>query len=331
MTPYLLFANAIVFELGSWVALTLEDAMTATWLYVLTHSIASLLAGYAVWCLLPAQYQLPASRSYAFVTLLIFFIPGLGMLGAVVSILLGLYRPHAQRPDYTLATAVPELPFKPVTIDTNLSFAGGGLYDVLRNASDSDKRLKAVLATQRMHERKAIPILQVALKDAVDDVRLLAYSILDKKENGININIKNGLTELGTATSAQRPAIHKRLAFLYWELVYMGLAQGDVLLHILNTAKQHIEKVLAETNDSGAYFLLGRILIREGALQQAQQAFQKASEFGMDKFRISSYLAEIAFLQRDFTQIPLILGELPSSEREREPIAAVADFWLSEY
>ena len=328
MNPNLLLANAIFFELSSWVALTLEHATTATWLFVLTHSIAALLAGFAVWCLLPAPYQLPAHRSFAFVTLLIFFIPGLGMLGAVVSILLGLYHPHAQRPDYTLATAVPELPFKPVTIDTNLSFAGGGLYDVLRNASDTDKRLKAVLATQRMSERKAIPILQVALKDAVDDVRLLAYSILDNKENGININIKNGLTELETATATQRPAIHKRLAFLYWELVYMGLAQGDVLLHILNTARQHVDSVLAETDDSGAYFLLGRILVREGALQQAQQAFQKANEFGMDKFRISSYLAEIAFLQRNFTAIPKILGELPISERQREPVAAVADFWL---
>lgn len=328
MNPNLLFANAIFFELTSWVGLTIEHATLATWVFVLAHSIASLLAGFAVWCLLPAQYQQPVSRSYAFVTLVIFFIPGLGMVGAVVSILLGLYRPHEQRPEYTLSTAVPELPFKPVTIDTNLSFAGGGLYDVLRNASDTDKRLKAVLATQRMNERKAIPILQVALKDPVDDVRLLAYSILDNKENGINVNIKNGLTELESATPAQRPAIHKRLAFLYWELVYMGLAQGDVLLHILNTAKQHVDKVLEETKDSGAYFLLGRILIREDALEEAEQAFQRAHEFGMDKSRISSYLAEIAFLKRDYAQIPNILGELPASEREREPIAAIAEFWM---
>ncbi len=329
MNSKVLFANAVFFELSSWVALTIDATSTATWLYVLTHSIASLLAGFAVWSLLPAQYQLPVLRSYGFVTLLIFFIPGLGMVGAVVSILLGLYRPHEQRPEYTLATAVPELPFKPVTIDTNLSFADGGLYDVLRNASDTDKRLKAVLATQRMNERKAIPILQVALKDAVDDVRLLAYSILDNKENGININIKNALTELETATTTQRPAIHKRLAFLYWELVYMGLAQGDVLLHILNTARQHVDRVLEETNDSGAYFLLGRILIREEALEEAELAFQRAIDNGIDKFRISSYLAEIAFLKRDFAQIPKILGELPISEREREPVAAVADFWLS--
>lgn len=328
MNPNILFANAIFFELTSWVGLTMEPAALATRVFVLTHSIASLLAGFAVWCLLPGQYQQPVHRSYAFVTLVIFFIPGLGMVGAVVAILLGLYRPHEQRPEYTLSTAVPELPFKPVTIDTNLSFAGGGLYDVLRNASDTDKRLKAVLATQRMNERKAIPILQVALKDPVDDVRLLAYSILDNKENGINVNIKNGLTELETATAAQRPAIHKRLAFLYWELVYMGLAQGDVLQHILHTAKQHVDKVLEETNDSGAYFLLGRILIREEVLEEAEQAFMRANEYGMDKSRISSYLAEIAFLQRDYAQIPIILGELPNSEREREPIAAVADYWL---
>ncbi len=328
MKPNILFANAIFFELVSWVGLTIEQPAVAAWVFVLTHTIASLLAGFAVWCLLPAQYQQPVLRSYAFVALLIFFIPGLGMVGVVVSILLGLYRPHEQRPEYTLATAVPELPFKPVTIDTNLSFAGGGLYDVLRHASDTDKRLKAVLATQRMNERKAIPILQVALKDPVDDVRLLAYSILDNKENGINVNIKSGLTELQTATEAQRPVIHKRLAFLYWELVYMGLAQGDVMLHILRTAKQHVNNVLQQTNDSGAYFLLGRILIREQALVEAEQAFMRAHEYGMDKSIISSYLAEIAYLSRDYKLIPSILRELPDAEREREPIAAVAEYWL---
>lgn len=328
MNPKPVFANAVCFEVCSWLALTALDVSTAAWLYVLTHGMASLLAGLAVWCLLPAAYQQPVRTSYAFITLIIFFIPGLGMLGAVVSILLGLYRPHEQRPEYTLSTAVPELPFKPVTIDTKLSFAGGGLYDVLRNASDTEKRLKAVLATQRMNERKAIPILQVALKDPVDDVRLLAYSILDNKENNINVNIKNGLTELETATATQRPAIHKRLAFLYWELVYMGLAQGDVLLHILRTAKQHVEKVLEQSSDSGAYFLLGRILIRESALAEAEQAFQQAHESGMDRSKISSYLAEIAFLQRDFARIPAILGELPASERHHEPVAPVVRYWL---
>ena len=77
---------------------------------------------------------------------------------------------------------LPELPFRPQERDKELMFNDGGLQDVLRHAPDTEKRMAALFATRRMPPREAIPILKLALRDPADDVRLLAYSMLDKRE-----------------------------------------------------------------------------------------------------------------------------------------------------
>ena len=104
-------------------------------------------------------------------------------------------------------------------------FNDGGLQDVLRHAPDTEKRMAALFATRRMPPREAIPILKLALRDPADDVRLLAYSMLDKQESEINLRIEAALRQLA-AEGAHRTALHDALARWYWELAYLGLAQG---------------------------------------------------------------------------------------------------------
>ncbi|PMZ42773.1 transporter, partial [Pseudomonas sp. GW247-3R2A] len=92
------------------------------------------------------------------------------------------------------------------------------------------------LATRRMPGKEAVPILKLALGDPSDDVRLLAYSMLDKQESDINLHIQIALGELVNANAKTAGALHGRLARWYWELAYLGLAQGSVLDHVLTQA-----------------------------------------------------------------------------------------------
>ena len=57
-----------------------------------------------------------------------------------------------------------------------------GLVGVIRHAAETAARVRAVMATRQLSDQYAVPILQVALRDPVDDVRLLAYALLDGKE-----------------------------------------------------------------------------------------------------------------------------------------------------
>ena len=91
-------------------------------------------------------------------------------------------------------------------------FNDGGLQDVLRHAPDTEKRMAALFATRRMPPREAIPILKLALRDPADDVRLLAYSMLDKQESEINLRIEAALRQLAVAEGAHRTALHDALA-----------------------------------------------------------------------------------------------------------------------
>lgn len=303
-----------------------EQSLMSFVLFLCFHSLAVTLGVVFCWLRLPERYCYLKVKACAVVGLPIFFIPLFGLLGMSLAVMAAIRNPTEKDPEFAIAIEFPELPFKPVDIDLTRGVSGG-LLNIIKHEVDPDKRANAVLSTQRMPDRHAVPILQVALKDPVDDVRLLAYSMLDQKENGINLKIKETLTELETSLPSIHAKLHKELASLFWELAYMELAQGDVLVHVLSKAREHIEYVLVGNNDAGACFLLGRILLKQGQLDLAEKSLKKACEFGFDELNITTYMAEIAFCRNDYHLIPAILAALPANERNRTPIKDTAEYW----
>jgi hypothetical protein len=203
----------------------------------------------------------------------------------------------------------------------------GGLQDVLRHAGNPNKRLSAVLETRRMPSRDAIPILKLALRDSADDVRLLAYSMLDGKENQINKKIRNLLEELERTPPEQQPPMHASVAQYYWELVYLGLAQGSVMEHMLSMARQHIEYALDGQNSPQDWLLAGRIALGQQRLEDAAEAFVAAEKLGMDASLLATYQAEVAFFQRDFAAIPGHLAQLSADDQQRSPFSSLTRYW----
>ncbi|WP_417663540.1 HEAT repeat domain-containing protein [Pseudomonas sp.] len=324
-----LFSGAVLFELSSFAAF-LEHLSTveATLLYVSAHGLASLMLGAGVWLLLPRRYKRPLPWSPLLLFSLAFFIPILGTLGVILAVFPALYLPRKQKPQVWHSMGVPELPFRAQELGRDLMFSDGGLQDVLRHAPSPERRTMALMATRRMNGKDSIPILKLALRDPADDVRLLAYSMLDQQESQINQRIEKTLNQLQGAPETQHAALHSTLARWYWELAYMGLAQGSVLEHVLNQAREHVERSLSLGAGDDMHLLAARIAMEQGLLVEARSHLLAAKAAGLAQEKIAPFEAEIAFIQGRYADVPMHLSQLSSEALKRPPFGALARYWL---
>ena len=295
--------------------------------FTLTHGLACVMLCAAVWLLLPARYRSPLPWSPLFIFSMAFFVPVLGTVGVVAAIFPALYLPRKRDKQAWQAVGIPSLPYRAQQQLHKPIFADGGLQDVLRHAPDPDQRLAALLATRRMRGKEAVPILKLALGDPSDDVRLLAYSMLDKQESDINLHIQIALGQLNGAKGKAAGVLHGTLARWYWELAYLGLAQGSVLEHVLNQASEHAEQGL-EAGEGGELFLLaGRIALERGDIARAEVLLQEAQDNGMGAAQILPFQAELAFEAGRYREIPGLLASLPEKTRQRPPFADLVRSW----
>ena len=198
---------------------------------------------------------------------------------------------------------------------------------MLRHAPDPDQRLSALLATRRMPGKEAVPILKLALGDPSDDVRLLAYSMLDKQESDINLHIQMALEQLAESRPRTAGPVHNMLARWYWELAYLGLAQGSVLEHVLSQAAEHAELGLAAGEGGELFLLAGRIALERGDNERAEVLLREAEANGMDLAQVLPFRAELAFEAGRYHEIPGLLASLPEKTRQRPPFAELVRSW----
>lgn len=323
-----LFSGALVLEAGSWASLWLDaPQMHQLLVFTFSHGFACLMLCAAVWLLLPARYRKPLPWSPLFIFSLAFFVPVIGTLGVVAAIFPALYLPRKRDKQAWQAVGIPSLPYRAQAQLHKPVFADGGLQDVLRHAADPDQRLSALLATRRMPGKEAVPILKLALADPSDDVRLLAYSMLDKQESDINLHIQMALEQLVDVSSRTAGPVHSMLARWYWELAYLGLAQGSVLEHVLNQASEHAEQGLAAGEGGELFLLAGRIALERGENERAEVLLGLAEENGMGSAQVLPFRAELAFEAGRYHEIPGLLASLPEKTRQRPPFAELVRSW----
>jgi len=180
----------------------------------------------------------------------------------------------------------------------------GMLVSALRHAPDSSRRAAAILATLRLPDQDAINILRVALRDAEDDIRLLAYALLAQMDKRYNDSIQADVAQLQHLPPGQEFLLCKQIAQQYWELAWVGLARGESVAPILNKALEYAGMGLAACpEDAGLLLLHGKILLRLKRYDEAYAAFSSAEASGADLHTMAPYLAEIAFYRRQFANV----------------------------
>ena len=295
--------------------------------YLIAHAMACALLTLILLPLMPSRYRGQPITTGVFLFTLQFAIPFIGSVGLVLGMLLALYLPRSSRDIPWQEVDIPELPFQPIDMDLQVVYSQGGLRQVLREAISTDKRLKALMATRQMNDRDAIEILREALKDPSDDVRLLAYSMLEQKEKTLAQRAGTLQQSLQSADDLGSVSLQRRLAQVWWEMAYLGLAQGGLRQYYLDSAGKLLRRLVVRRSQHNDWRLLGRVELALGNIDNAEEAFRSALAGGSSPELIMPYLGEVAYLRRDFAQVRQHLSACPL-ERFHPANRPVIESWL---
>lgn len=301
------------------------------------------LAGYLVWHLLVAcaagivlrdaapQFVRATPREVGvFAGVASFFVPVVGPAGAAAALLLGLSPPRSKSAEPWLvfesrSRADDRAPRRP-----RRAVSAAEISAALRQRTPqtAEFRFKAALSTKLLPPRTAVSLLKLAQSDPVDEVRLYAFSRLERMRDELETQIKQLSAALATAEAGEGARLHLRLAESYWELGYLGLAEGAVLDHAMHSAHKHAATASElMPQHAAAEFFLGRILVQLGEAERAAIAFERAMAAGYPRIKLLPYLAECAFHLRDFASVRGLLHELDASSPENLFFRPVMDFW----
>lgn len=319
----LVCALALGLEAGSaWVLWQADSSSQQAGWFLLLHLTACLLLALAFPDLLPSsQQRISIDRITGFVFLVCVFIPWFGMPGIIGGLLPALWWPKKHsgilRHSGWSYLSIPPLPdHSPTTHKPGaLHYGVASIAGILQGASNLGQRQRGVLATLRLRDNEAIPLLQNALRDTEDDVRLLAYALLDRKEHAITARIRQHQKLLADADTDQLLSHHSAIAQDCWELIHLGLVQGEVKRYLLITARKHTEDALViRPENAGLQLLLGKLLLRLGETDLAYAALRRAEQLGMDTTIVSPYLAEVEFSKRHVSNSDAYAGMIQASE-----------------
>ena len=311
--------SALLLEVAAWSGSTLwqdrSDLALAT--YLAAHASASVLLALA---LLPLMATKRARPRWAVLTLTAAFsfaVPVAGFVGIMLAILvLYIYRAPV-RPDDFDSLQLPEFDLHQ---RMQGSFRQAGLRSFLGNPqAPAQARMSAMVALQFVSGRVASPLLRTVLSDPSEDLRLLAYGMLDTLEKRVNRAIDAELLALQAAQAdegvgtpgAQTLEAAQRLSDLYWELVYQQLVQGDLRAYAIDESLRYCDLVLQHRPQHPQLTLRrGRLLHEQGNLDGATQAYAQARALGLPATRVLPYQAEAAFAQRHFDEAQQRMHEL---------------------
>ncbi|BCL76705.1 pellicle/biofilm biosynthesis protein PelE [Jeongeupia sp. HS-3] len=273
----------------------------ALWLHATIASAEILLAGY----LIPAAQRRPYRLTLALLLTAAVLLPAVGLPSLSFAAWLGVRQRHtAAPPPFRILPA-------PVFTTRNrrtISYGMGGVRMRLADPhTQPEARLSALLTLKSIPTRHASELLRDLLDDPEEDLRLLAYGMLESEEKRLDKQINAALERhrVGSFSAA------RVLAFLYWELIYHDLAQGDVRDFALGEVKRYLDEAQgAQPHEADLWVLRGKFALGNGDLAQAREAFETAGALGYPQVKLLPYLAELAYARRDFAAMRSLFSSL---------------------
>jgi len=256
------------------------------------HILASALLAMCYKQFLPRHYRLEVLRVTLMLWVFFVFFPVVGIVGIFVSLLLPSYSVKNEQEGEGMVTAAPILPE-----NMDFDWQKGSLKR--DDSMVEKKRLLMKMASQRVVSKESIEVIRKEMSNPVDEVRLLAYSLLDKKSKQFNDRISRLLQLLDEVSEVDRVNLYERLAFDYWGLVSLGLAQGDVLEYLLDMSNKYAELAIRKElgqERAELFVLLAKISLRKEDKIMAAEYLTYAENKGVPREHLLVYWAEEAFI-----------------------------------
>lgn len=311
------------------VASLVHPADTTTFFaLLLLYALACAIIAAVVFPALPRRYRSPRWAILALLLILCFMAPIVGPLVAVVLVKCNRTgRGSGMREQALQILTPPEFELRSKEVDRTNQ---GAIRSRLARHVPDQLRMQSLLKLQAVPQPVANPILVDLLSDEIDDIRLVAFGMLDAKERVLSKLIQGEQEKLARAkTDGQRYASLRNLADLHWELVYASLAQNELRQHMLETALSYVRQArqFPEANhDAQLARLEGRILMAMENYPQAQAALERSLTLGQPKTSVVPYLAELAYLMGDYARVRQLLQEL-SDQQVKPAMRIVIDLW----
>ena len=128
----------------------------------------------------------------------------------------------------------------------DVSQVGTSIPEILRGR-ESQTRRNAILALRYVDVRRAIPVLQKAIQDSDEQVRLLAQTHFNRIMAELEVGIKTIETEL--QSQPRTPTRLIKLSELYHELVFLGLSSEESKRIYLERCVELLEEARLLTPD----------------------------------------------------------------------------------
>lgn len=291
--------------------------------------LISIAAAFVAYLGLPRIYRESRLAAVSMLTSMCFFVPILGAVFALLFSYVVLRVKQAPSEQEFVVTDKPSLPMRPEAEHDSVAYSLGGLSQTLKNAPELGQRQAAVTATQRLDRKDAIRHLQLALTDTEDDVSLYAYAQLDQIERDINTQIHNLRVRLeGEASSElERAELLEGLAENYWELSYLGLSVGELRNYALGEAIRYGLMSLDVMPSFSVSVLVGRAYLALQEPDKAQPYLFSAHQMDPSGLKVTPYLAEVAYQQKNYPALKRYLALHPE-QKQQTPIGQVKAFWL---
>ncbi|WP_457623123.1 tetratricopeptide repeat protein [Persephonella sp.] len=308
MIIILLVFIGIIFEgLGVWFLLFEEGYYKL--LFFIFHGLASVIVTVPFYILLPEKYKHPKKFSYTALFLAVFIAPVLGFFFTTAVLIL--LRNQKKLP-YIAMETVPVFHLIDEKIQTKKrTFGESSIREfVLRKNIPSTLRLRAFMFLTEMRSPESVKLLRHGLTDNNDEIRLLAFSYIDKVEKKLSEQIHFYIEKLKEdLDKKEKGRIYTELAKLYWEIIYIGMADKEITEFYLSESERYA--LLAKENQDNPYIdlLLGRIYLKKRELDKSLNHLKKALESNIPEFKVAPYLAEIFFLKGEFNKIKEIMNK----------------------
>jgi len=323
------FYTALATDIVAFLSPLARSGGTAAFMALLLLHITScaLMAAF-LFPALPTHYRTRKTATIALLFALGFMAPIFGPLGVVLLVRLNLAGHQSGLRPQPLQTL--DLPEFDLRSKESARAAQNAIRSRLARHVPEPLRLQSLLTLQAVPQTVANPILVDLLADEIDDIRLVAFGMLDAKEKNLSQHIQAEQKKLANAaTAGQRYASLCNLAALHWELVYLSLAQKELRQHMLETAFSYVQQARQfpeSSQDAQLTKLEGRILMALGHHRQARAMFERSLELGQPKTAVLPYLAELAYLAGDYGQVRKLLGKL-SGHHVKPAIRMLIDLW----
>ena len=304
--------TSIIFETGAIGALSAADAASQIGGFLFFHTVASALVAYAIWILLPRKYKNPKKYSFLLIFTVCFVMPLFSYIGFIIySIVLRTQKETKQLPIQKASFS--DLIAEKIVVHKRSYGESSLKVFALKKELPADLRLKAFLLLTEMKTPESVQLIKNGLNDPNDEIRLLSFSVINGLEKKISSQIHDKISLLEqTKEKRQIAKIHKDLARLYWEYIYIGLTDSEYKSFILQEIEKHALNSMNELKtDPFILATLGRLSLIKKDIDSAYDLFKKAIYSGAHEYKTVPFLAEIHFYKKEFSKVRKIFSTHP--------------------